>query len=604
MGGIESVVLALVSAQIADGHNVRVVTLDCLFKVPKSPKLPARDRIAGAEIVRIPYFGSSRYPIAPSVLQHLGDADIVHVHAIDFFFDFLAWTKPLHRKRLVVSTHGGFFHTQYAARLKRLYFATVTRLSLTWYDGVAAVSLADRELFGRLRGRGIVCIENGANIVKYANAGSPQPAKTIAWIGRFGAHKRLDRLIAFVAALRRRDPEWTLKIAGRPWDLDLSEVIALAQNAGVATAVQIFASPADDDIRQLLGDCSVLACPSDYEGFGLVAVEGLSAGLFPVLSDIPIFRGFVERVGAGMVLDFSQPDAAAARFLAHWREVTTDYPRLRRALGEAAAAFDWRRVSRTYMYLYRDVCGMRIRSILDVPVRVWTHSEAVALLDRRFEEQSNTLVAFANANVLNLACTDMRMRAALRDAVVISDGIGVDLASKLLFGSPFPHNLNGSDFTPDYLQKTRHRYRVYLLGGRSGVAKRAAEVFARTCPRQEIVGYRDGYFSRTQDALVAQAIRATGADVVLVAMGNPNQELWLRDNLAATGCRLGIAVGGLFDFMTGEAQRAPLWVRAARAEWMYRLVREPRRLWRRYVLGNPVFILRVLGQWWSGARVQ
>ena len=222
VGGIESVVLELAAAQIAAGHSVRIVTLDRLFNAADARKLPARERIVGAQVVRIPFFGSSRYPIAPAVLRHLGDADIVHVHAIDFFFDFLAWTKPLHRKRLVVSTHGGFFHTHYAARLKRLYFATVTRLSLTWYDGVAAVSVADRELFGRLRRRGVVCIENGANVAKYANAGAPAPVKTIAWIGRFAANKRLDRLIAFVAALRRLDGEWTLKIAGRPWDLAAS----------------------------------------------------------------------------------------------------------------------------------------------------------------------------------------------------------------------------------------------------------------------------------------------------------------------------------------------------------------------------------------------
>jgi alpha-1,3-mannosyltransferase len=86
-------------------------------------------------------------------------------------------------------------------------------------------------------------------------------------------------------------------------------------------------------------------------------------------------------------------------------------------------------------------------------------------------------------------------------------------------------------------------------------------------------------------------------------MGNPEQELWLRTNFSATGCRLGFAVGALFDFMAGEAQRAPAWVRTARFEWIYRLAQEPRRLWRRYVLGNPVFMLRVLSQWWRGARV-
>jgi exopolysaccharide biosynthesis WecB/TagA/CpsF family protein len=122
------------------------------------------------------------------------------------------------------------------------------------------------------------------------------------------------------------------------------------------------------------------------------------------------------------------------------------------------------------------------------------------------------------------------------------------------------------------------------------------------CPRHQIVGCRDGYFP-PEDVSVARAIRASDADVVLVAMGNPEQELWLRNNLAVTGCRLGFAVGALLDFLSGEARRAPAWVRAARVEWVYRLAREPRRLGRRYVLGNPIFMLRVLVQWWSGARV-
>src|SRR5262249_783751 len=106
VGGFENVVLELASAQVAAGHKVLVVTLDRLFNA--NGVLPARDVVCGAEIVRISYFGSQRYPLAPSAINFIRNADIVHVHAIDFFFDYLAWTKPLHRKKLIVSTHGGF----------------------------------------------------------------------------------------------------------------------------------------------------------------------------------------------------------------------------------------------------------------------------------------------------------------------------------------------------------------------------------------------------------------------------------------------------------------------------------------------------------------
>ena len=97
-------------------------------------------------------------------------------------------------------------------------------------------------------------------------------------------------------------------------------------------------------------------------------------------------------------------------------------------------------------------------------------------------------------------------------------------------------------------------------------------------------------------------IKASNADIVLVGMGNPQQELWLASNLGATGARLGFAVGALFAFVTGDARRAPAWMRSMRVEWLHRLTQEPLRLARRYVVGNPLFILRILGQWLSGAQ--
>jgi alpha-1,3-mannosyltransferase len=603
IGGIESVVHDLAMAQVAAGHRVRVVTLNRLFKSNNVQKLPPREMIDGVEVIRVSFLGSSRYPIAFSAIKFIKEADIVHVHGIDFFFDYLAWTKPLHRRRLVASTHGGFFHTQFAAPLKRAYFATVTRASLIWYDGVIAVSFADRELFSRVRRDGLVCIENGVNTTKYADAAAREPVKAIAYIGRFSINKRLDRLITFCSALRRIDDQWRFIIAGRPWDLDAAQIVALAKQAGVDDAVQVIADPCDAEVRRLLAGCSVLASASEFEGFGIAVVEGLSAGLYPLLNDIPAFRRLLEQSQVGMLVDFSQPESAASLFSARWAELEGQHTRMRQAAIAAAGAFGWRRGSEAYMSVYEAVQGTRTRRILDVSLPVWKRATAVAELDRHFERDTNIVVAFANANCLNFAQTDLQVRAALGNALVLNDGIGVDLASRLLFGAQFPDNLNGTDFTPYYLRNTRHSFRLYLLGGRPGIAERAAQHLSQVCPHHSIVGCRDGYFRRSEDLLVAQAVRAARADVLLVAMGNPDQELWLRNNLPATGCRLGFAIGALFDFMAGEAERAPSWVRAARLEWAYRLAHEPRRLWRRYVLGNPIFLARVIGQWWSGARI-
>src|SRR4051812_40420428 len=125
-GGLEDVVSNLARQIIDHGYRVRIVTLDSLF-TDQDTTLPHREMIGGIEVVRIPWSGSTRYPIAPQVFHHLGDADVIHVHAIDFFFDALAWGRLLHRKPMVVTTHGGFFHTKNYAALKKVWFQTMTR---------------------------------------------------------------------------------------------------------------------------------------------------------------------------------------------------------------------------------------------------------------------------------------------------------------------------------------------------------------------------------------------------------------------------------------------------------------------------------------------
>ena len=603
VGGLESVVHELASAQVGAGHRVRVVTLDRLFNVANRHKLHATETFDGIEIERIPYFGSSRYPIALAVLRHIKNADLVHVHAIDFFFDFLAWTKPVHGRPLVASTHGGFFHTGYAAWLKRFWFSIVTRLSMKFYAGIAAVSASDFERFRPVRPKGMVCIENGANVAKFDDASSGTFQKSILSIGRFAKNKRIDLLIDFVQALRRQDPEWTLTIAGRPGDLTVDDVVALIDRADLQGAVTIVASPTDATVKALMRSCSFLASSSDYEGFGVAAIEGMSAGLIPILSDIPPFRRLVARTGLGLVIDYSVPDIAARALLQNLEAIASGYAEQRAACMDAAASFDWRHVCQDYTKFYDAVTGAAVKTVLDVPVQVQTLDDAVRLIDARHEQGEAVAVAFANAHMLNVASQNPAFRFALQNALVFNDGIGADIASRILYGSPFPENLNGTDFVPNYLMRTKHRYRIFLLGAKPGIAERAAWRLSALCPRHTIVGCHHGHFAGGETCELVELIRHSKSDVLLVAMGNPKQELFIQDHLAATGCGLGIGVGALFDFLAGDVQRAPLWVQRWRLEWVYRLLQEPGRLAGRYLIGNPLFLMRVLGQWWSGSRV-
>ena len=398
----------------------------------------------------------------------------------------------------------------------------------------------------------------------------------------------------------RQDPEWRLTIAGRQADLSAEDVRALVNRADLREAVDVIDSPSDDEARALMTKSSFAASASDYEGFGMTAVEGMSAGLVPLLSPIPPFRRLASRTGLGLILDFARPDAAARRLL-------RNLPRLaaqRAACMNAAVAYDWRHVCEKFATLYAEAAGTGVRTILDVPIQTGSFDETARLIDARVECGERIAIAFANAHTLNVAAKNPEFRQTLQSSLVLNDGVGVDIASRVLFGSPFPENLNGTDFSPNYLLRTKHRFRIFMLGATPGTAERAGMGLSLLCPQHQIVGCDHGHFDPARTSEIVDLVRRSGADVVLVALGNPKQELFLRGHLAATGCRLGIGVGALFDFLAGNVPRAPSWVRRWRLEWAYRLAKEPRRLATRYLIGNPLFLARIAAQWWSGARVE
>src|SRR5581483_10666539 len=130
-------------------------------------------------------------------------------------------------------------------------------------------------------------------------------------------------------------------IAGRPGDLSVNDIRGLAEAAGLRNAISIIASPTDTMLKAVMRESSFIASSSEYEGFGLTAVEGMSAGLLPLLSDIPPFRLLVARTGLGMVLDYSQPDAAARHLLKNLPGIVSEYKERRAACMRAAAGFDW-----------------------------------------------------------------------------------------------------------------------------------------------------------------------------------------------------------------------------------------------------------------------
>jgi alpha-1,3-mannosyltransferase len=352
-GGLEDVVYNLVRHAARHGYRTRVVTLDSLFSDPDR-HLPDFQVIDGIEVVRIPWRGSSRYPVAPNVLKHIGDADLVHVHAIDFFFDFLAITSPLHRRRMIATTHGGFFHTRRFAAIKKVWFQTLTRFSASRYRAVVGCSQSDLDTFRAIAPGRTLLIENGTDTSKFGGCASVEPRKRIVTIGRFSVNKRLERLIDAAGELARRDPAWQLDIIGVPSDHSAADLEGMIADRGLSGHVMLRVGLSNAEIGALIGRASIFASASEYEGFGLVAIEAMSAGLVPVLEGNAAYRNLAERHGEIVITDFTNPaEAASAIEAAHARLVGE--PGLRDRAIEAASAYSWDGAAKKYLDIYADV---------------------------------------------------------------------------------------------------------------------------------------------------------------------------------------------------------------------------------------------------------
>src|SRR5690606_33051647 len=192
-----------------------------------------------------------------------------------------------------------------------------------------------------------------------------------------------------------------------------------------------------------------------------------------------------------------------------------------------------------------------------------------------------TSLLFANTNFI-IKCQSFKHELSNCNTVIVNDGIGMDIATFLIHRKKFRENLNGTDFTPFFLKELGDQAKVFLLGAKPGIAKRAAEFLESQNIR--VAGYRNGYDEARDTQQLIADINASGATVVLVAMGNPYQEQWIIQHREQLQARTLMGVGALLDFLAGDKPRAPKIFQRLRLEWFYRLCLEPSRLIRRYTL--------------------
>jgi N-acetylglucosaminyldiphosphoundecaprenol N-acetyl-beta-D-mannosaminyltransferase len=210
-------------------------------------------------------------------------------------------------------------------------------------------------------------------------------------------------------------------------------------------------------------------------------------------------------------------------------------------------------------------------------------------------------VLHVNVHAVNLAQQDGELRAILSNApVTFCDGFGIRLGAALL-GKRVPPRITYADWTWELAEfATRHGLSLYLLGSRPGVAERAAAALQGRFAGLKIAGTHHGYFDKSPESAeneaVVAAINAARPDILIVCFGMPLQERWLAANWDRLTVPVAMSGGAALDYVAGELRRGPHWMTDHGLEWLARLLIEPRRLWQRYIIGNPVFLLRVLRQ--------
>jgi alpha-1,3-mannosyltransferase len=304
VGGVENFVFNLCKKQIEFGFNVTVVTLDRSFQ--DNAQFVKEEVYQGIQVERISYYGSKRYPLAFFDVRKLRQYDIIHIHCVDFFLDYIILTKWLHKRPIYLHTHGGFFHTPKYLVLKNIYFWCVTKVIIKGCTKVLACSSNDYCLFKQIR-KDVVHIDNGVDVEKFALVKKKRVWGNLVYFGRVDKHKRVDSLIKYVKLLIIRGYNVRLKIIGASWNSCQEGLMNEVSLLGVQDHVVFLGKVSDKELLDELSLAHLFLSASDYEGFGISAVEAMASGTVCVLNAIPSFIKIISKDN-GFITNFNNED--------------------------------------------------------------------------------------------------------------------------------------------------------------------------------------------------------------------------------------------------------------------------------------------------------
>lgn len=232
-----------------------------------------------------------------------------------------------------------------------------------------------------------------------------------------------------------------------------------------------------------------------------------------------------------------------------------------------------------------------------------TMDETISRIDEVIKKREPVQHVVLNAAKINLLKKDEQLRTIINQCDIINaDGSSIVLAGRLL-GIDIPERVTGIDLFGNLIELAdRKGYRVYYFGAEEEVVSKVVRIHQERYKNLNIVGYRNGFFSDEESETIANKINMAKPDILFVAFSSPKKEYWIhqfKDNLSVPFV---MGVGGSFDVLAGKTKRAPLWMQHYSLEWFYRFIQEPRRMFRRYIIGNVVFLRHIWSEKWKIIR--
>ena len=300
IGGLEAYVKSMAQQQMKMGHVVEVLTLNKVFGDTGKQILPAYENTSTVSVKRIGFIGKRQFFLPFLPFKYLKAFDIIHVHSTDGFFDSLGLLSKFLKPRLVATTHGSFFHTKELLRFKKFYLKFISRFTCMGYKVLFANTENDAALFQ----------DKHKNIVIQPNAVEPlgdfiADGLDMLYLGRLAPHKNAPKLVELVHVLKRDyDYKGTLHIVGPEWGVKKADLTAQAQQLGISKQVKVHGFVKDETLKIMLKECGWFVSASEYEGFGMSLIEGMSVGLLPIVHPNDSFKILIKQAGMGHLLDY------------------------------------------------------------------------------------------------------------------------------------------------------------------------------------------------------------------------------------------------------------------------------------------------------------